>query len=312
MANIVRRPYQQVPSLRTPVRPARPIGPAGPRGGGAGAGSRGGAQTYVDPSGGDIERARVVRQQQAMEADARARRETQEQQRQEAGARAEQQRQEAAASTERQRQESMTIAERKRQEGRQHSIFSELIGGGGGGNHAGGFQSFAATPAPAAPSFSFDGLRSAAMPMSGGGSIQPIGSIAPIDTRAADDARFARARDQAGMTGRASLNSLRGLLGETGQLGGGAEAAATRDIVQRAAGQMGEVGRSQAIQGSERNFQTALANQQAALTRRGQDIGAQEAQARLALAQTQLQSQRSLEMLRMALSQTAATMGSLY
>ena len=113
------------------------------------------------------------------------------------------------------------------------------------------------------------------------------------------------------MTGRASLESLRGLMGETGQLGGGAEAAATRDIVQHAAGQMGEVSRERAIQGSERNFQTALANQQSALTQRGQDIGAQEAQARLALAQPQLQSQRSLEMLRMALSQ-AATMGSLY
>lgn len=179
-------------------------------------------------------------------------------------------------------------------------------GGGGGGGFMGGGGG-------GAISSSFGGSQAAAMPMSGGGgNIQSTASVAPIDTRAADDARFARARDQAGMTGRASLNSLRGLLGETGQLGGGAEAAATRDIVQRAAGQMGEVGRSQAIQGSERNFQTALANQQAALTRRGQDIGAQEAQARLALAQTQLQSQRSLEMLRMALSQTAATMGSLY
>ena len=113
------------------------------------------------------------------------------------------------------------------------------------------------------------------------------------------------------MTGRASLESLRGLMGETGQLGGGAEAAATRDIVQHAAGQMGEVGRSQAIQGSERNFQTALANQQSALTQRGQDISAQEAQARLAESRVQAQSQRSLEMLRMALSQAAAG-GSLY
>ena len=196
-------------------------------------------------------------------------------------------------------------------------------GGGGGGGFMGGGGG-------GAISSSFGGSQAAAMPMSGGGgNIQSTASVAPIDTRAADDARFARARDQAGMTGRASLESLRGLLGETGQLGGGAEAAATRDIVQHAAGQMGEVSRSQAIQGSERNFQTAFANQQAGLTQRGQDaqtamanqqagvtqrgqdISAQEAQARLAFAQTQLQSQRSLEMLRMALSQ-AAMIGSLY
>ena len=105
---------------------------------------------------------------------------------------------------------------------------------------------------------------------------------------------------------------MRGLLGETGQLGGGAETQATRDIVESAAGQVGDVNRERAIQGSERGFQTALANQQARLTTRGQDINAQEAQARLALAQTQLQSQRSLELLRLALAQTTTAGQALY
>ena len=148
-----------------------------------------------------------------------------------------------------------------------------------------------------------------------GGGITPgstIPSIGPIDTTAADEASFARAKDVAGQTGRASLDSLRGLLGETGQLGGGAETQATRDVVEHAAGQTGEVNREQAIQRSERAMQTALANQQAGITQRGQDIAAKEAQARLALAQTQLQSQRSLELLRLALTQAGSSSRALY
>ena len=195
--------------------------------------------------------------------------------------------------------------------GRVNEYTKAAMGGGGGGA-------------------SFEGLLSAAggggAPQTGGGFMAPggggggtIGGVAPvgpIDTTAADEASFARAKDVAGQTGRASLESLRGLMGETGQLGGGAETQATRDIVESAAGQVGDVNREQAIQRSERGFQTALANQQSGLTQRGQDINAQEAQARLAMAQTQLQfqqqqaqAQRSLDLLRLALSQ-AGTAGS--
>ena len=171
--------------------------------------------------------------------------------------------------------------------------------GGAGGGAGGGGTSFAGV----------GGVGGGGV---AGGNIAAGLDIAPIDTTAADDAIFARAKDTAGQTGRASLESLRGLLGETGQLGGGAETQAVRDIVQSAAGQTGEVSRERAIQGSERGFQTALANQQTRLTQRGQDIAAQEAQARLALAQTQLQSQRSLELLRLALSQAATAGQALY
>ena len=153
----------------------------------------------------------------------------------------------------------------------------------------------------------------------GGGTGTPVGDIAPIDTTAADEAAFARAKDVAGQTGRASLESLRGLMGETGQLGGGAETQATRDIVESAAGQVGDVNREQAIQKSERGFQTALANQQAKLTQRGQDLGAQGNQAQLAMAQIQLQfqqaqaqSQRQLELLKLALSQANTASSALY
>lgn len=151
--------------------------------------------------------------------------------------------------------------------------------------------------------------RASAGTMAGGGRIAPIDtSVAPIDTSAADAATFARVKDRVGLTGRASLESLRGLLGETGQLGGGAEVQGVRDIVEHAAGQVGDVQRAQAIQGAERSYQTAAANQQAALTQRGQDIGVQDAAARRALAQTQLQfqqaqmhSQQQLDLLRLAL-----------
>lgn len=153
----------------------------------------------------------------------------------------------------------------------------------------------------------------------GGGTIGGVAPVANIDTSAADAATFARAKDVAGQTGRASLESLRGLLGETGQLGGGAEVQGTRDIVQSAAGQVGDVNREQAIQGSQRAFQTALANQASGLTQRGQDIQSQEAQARLALAQTQLQfqqaqmqSQRQLDLLRLALSSAPQSTAPLY
>ena len=177
-------------------------------------------------------------------------------------------------------------------------------GGGGGGTPA---------PGPQPPGAGVGGVGTGSTRIGG------IAPVADIDTSAADAATFGRAKDVAGQTGRASIESLRGLLGETGQLGGGYEGQATRDIVENAAGQVGDVNREQAIQGSQRSFQTALANQQSGLAQRGQDINAQEAQARLALAQTQLQfqqaqqqSQRQLDLLRLVLANTPQSSASLY
>ena len=172
----------------------------------------------------------------------------------------------------------------------------QQAGGGGGGNF-GMSTAQPIAPAPSAP------------------------DIGPIDTSASDRATFGRAKDVAGQTGRASLDSLRAVLGETGQLGGGAESQGVRDVVENAAGQVGEVNREQAIQGSKRAFETAQANQAAgiaqrgqnitsAVAQRGQDVQAQEAQARLAQQQANIQFQqqmsagnRQLELLKMVLGQ---------
>lgn len=149
---------------------------------------------------------------------------------------------------------------------------------------------------------------------SGGGSLSGLYSasgvapgaqvpgIGPIDNTAANTAAFTQAKDQAGKIGRSSLESLRGLLGETGQLGGGAEASATRQLVQDAAGGLRNVRNEQAITGSNQALDIAKTNQAAGITQRGQDINAQEAAARLALEQNQLAWQRYQSMLAMALT----------
>jgi hypothetical protein len=135
-----------------------------------------------------------------------------------------------------------------------------------------------------------------------------VPNVGPIDQTAANAGIYAQAKDTAGQQGRASLESLRGLLGESGGLGSGAEAQGTRDIVENAAGQVGQVNRDLAATNAKTSLTTALANQQAGVTERGQDIQAQEAQARLAQEQAQLQfdnamaqQNRQLELLKLAL-----------
>lgn len=144
-------------------------------------------------------------------------------------------------------------------------------------------------------------------PVTGGGGVS---DIAPIDMTAANGATFARAKDTAGQIGRSSLDSLRGALAETGQLGSGAEVAGTRDVAENAAGIVGDVNRSNAINESAQGLDVAKTNQAAKLTQRGQDINAQEANARLQMAQTQLEyqraqqeSQRQLDYLKLILGQ---------
>ena len=179
-----------------------------------------------------------------------------------------------------------------------------LFGGGGfgGGGDGGGGTAFG-------------GGGGAGYPSAG----SRIGSIGPIDMTASNAATFGRAKDVAGQTGRSSLDTLRAVLGETGQLGGGAEAQGVRDVVENAAGQTGEVNREMAIQGGRQAFDVARTNQAAGITQRGQDIQAQEAQARLAQEQAQImfqqqmaKSQQQLDLLRMVLGQAGGGAGSLY
>lgn len=124
------------------------------------------------------------------------------------------------------------------------------------------------------------GLQTGGGPVGGGGYVAPIQMA---DTSAANAAAYAKAKDQVGQSSRSAIDSLRDVLGATGQLGGGAEAQATRDIVSSAAGDLGQVSRDQAQTGAELAQRTAEMGYQGALTQRGQDIAAQEANARLAL-----------------------------
>lgn len=149
--------------------------------------------------------------------------------------------------------------------------------------------------------------------ISGGGN---VGNIAPIDMTASNAATFANAKDQAGQEARASLSSLQGILGETGQMGGGASTQAARDVTENALGQLGAVTRQNAVTNAGQNLDVAKTNQATQLAERGQNIAAQEAQARLAQQQVALQfqeqmarSQQSLELLRLALGTATNAMG---
>ena len=105
----------------------------------------------------------------------------------------------------------------------------------------------------------------------GGGSSAEDGNIL-ADEQAARAAAFARAKDQAGQTARASLDALRSVMGERGILGGGMEGAGIASIIGGAQGELGEQGRMQAMSDVERAGQIADRNYAGGLTRRGQDI----------------------------------------
>lgn len=98
----------------------------------------------------------------------------------------------------------------------------------------------------------------------------------PFNEEAARNAAFARAKDRAGQTARASLNALRETLGP-GALGGAREAQRTAEVLGGAAGDLGEFEREQLLQDLERAGQISNRERAAGLTERGQDIEAQRA-----------------------------------
>jgi hypothetical protein len=86
--------------------------------------------------------------------------------------------------------------------------------------------------------------------LSGGGS--GAGSQVPgMDAGAADAARraaFARAKDTAGQTARASLDALNNVLGSRGLMGSGYEGMATSNVIADTAGDINDFTREQTIQ----------------------------------------------------------------
>lgn len=135
-------------------------------------------------------------------------------------------------------------------------------------------------------------------PVSGGAGIP---GIAPIDTSAATSAAFGAAKDQSGQEAQASLKSLRGLMGANGLSGSGMEAEGEKGIVESALGEMGSASRANATTQANNALDLAKTNQAAAITQRGQDIAAEEANASLAQQQAALQANSSLSMLKLAL-----------
>ncbi len=155
---------------------------------------------------------------------------------------------------------------------------------GGGGSSSGGFFGDSSGSG-----------TSMAGPMTNG---RVAGVDAP-DMTEANAQIFGRAKDQAGQMSRASLQSLRDELGATGMLGSGAEAQGSRDIIAHGAGQLGEVSRENAVNESSQKADFAKMKYQGDITQRGQDIAAQEAEARLALQREVSKQQMLMEALKM-------------
>lgn len=186
------------------------------------------------------------------------------------------------------------------------SSIGSTFGAGGG-----------ATAAPAGGG-SFSG--SGASTVGSGGGTPSVGGgggyVPPIkmpDMSRASDAAFATSKDRAGKIGRSMIDSLRGELGATGNLGGGAEVQGIKDIATEAGGVVGQASRDQAIKEADLGADFAKTGYQGSITQRGQDISAQEANARLAqekelqasrmaFEQQSLKSQQQLQLLQLALS----------
>lgn len=94
------------------------------------------------------------------------------------------------------------------------------------------------------------------------------------DTTAATAAAFARAKDKVGQIARGAMTGLRSSLGARGQLGAGHEGALTADVINKGAGQLGEVSRDQAIQDVGTANQFELARYNGEITQRGQNMQA--------------------------------------
>lgn len=148
------------------------------------------------------------------------------------------------------------------------------------GSMAGGMMGGGSGTAPG-----FEGGPAGGGGGTGGGGVGNVAPIQPPDMTAANTAIFAKAKDRAGSLARASLNSLNGELGASGMIGSGAQAQATRDIVQGGAGMLEDTNNAMTVNNAQQAADFAKMGYQGSITQRGQDIQKQEADAQLALAQ---------------------------
>lgn len=104
----------------------------------------------------------------------------------------------------------------------------------------------------------------------------PTATIGPLNLASSDAAAFANAKDQAGQTASASMTGLQQALAGRGMGGAGYEAGQIGSTLATAANTIGAAGRAKAIEDANLTAEGNVANLNAGVTQRGQDIGAEE------------------------------------
>lgn len=190
------------------------------------------------------------------------------------------------------------------------------------GQRAGAFQTAALDAMPSmkglmdAAGGAMSGMGTGSSSFGGGGGVNAgptgVGGGVPTstmptlqlpDTRGAEDAAFGAAKDKAGKIARSSIDSLNGELGAQNMIGSGAQVEGTRGAIESAAQYEGDAVRDATMKRvdlasdfAKTGYEGGIAQRgqdiSAATTRRGQDVAAQEAQARLALETRQAQYQQ--------------------
>ena len=197
------------------------------------------------------------------------------------------------------------------------SALGGLTGGGSGGGIGSGFDGGGFSFGGSVPSALNTGMNTNATAQ--GASRAPDIQMPDFDEANAN--AFARAKDRSGGLARSNITSLNDALAAMGMLGSGAHVEGTRKAIADSMGELGDVNREQAIQGSERASEFVRTKYQGDIAQRGQDINdrltqrgqnvqLQEAQARLAFEQSQAAYQRNLQMLQMIMGGFGGGVGS--
>lgn len=138
----------------------------------------------------------------------------------------------------------------------------------------------------------FGGGSSQMQPNFASGPISAVGHIGMPDQTGAENATFASAKDRVGQNSKAALSALNDAMAGQGMLGSGAQVQGSRDIIQSGMGELGDVRRQQAVTHAGNALDVAKMGYQGDIAQRGQNIQAQEANARLAQEANQLAFQR--------------------